>query len=146
MSQKEQSTKLKILSLQVKNEEESWILKAKPMTGFTEAKPQYSASVRVDNEHFDKQVEGLQKEIAKVEAQPDLFDDMKGEVARLKSEIKDVEVSRKECEKMEVDSFVATVEIVDFSKDTITLRIPEEALLEIVKIREKFSLFAMLFS
>lgn len=146
MSQKEQSTKLKILSLQVKNEEESWILKAKSMNGFTEARPLYSASVVVDNEHFDKQVESVKKEIAKIESQPDLFDDAKSEVNRLKSEIKDIEVERKECEKLEVKNFTATVEVVDFSKSTIAMRIPEESLLEIVKIREQFSKFEMIFS
>lgn len=146
MSQKEQSMKLKILSLAVKGEEASWVIKAKAMSDLNETRNTYAASVRVDNEHFDRQVESVQNEMAKVEAQPDLFDDQKGELARLKNELKAIEANRKECEKLEVDSFTVAIEVVDYSKSVITMRVPEEALLEIVKIREKFSLFVMLFS
>lgn len=145
MSQKEQSLKLKILSLQVKGEEESWILKAKSMFGFTETRGDYNASVRVDHEYFDKQAKDVQKEIAKVEAQPDLFDDSRGELARLNDDLKDVEARRKEAEKLEVESFVAAIEVVDYSKAIVTMRIPQVALLEIVKIRESFSSFVMFF-
>lgn len=145
MPPKEQSLKLKILSLQVKGEEESWILKAKSMFGFSETRGNYNASVRVDHEYFDRQVKDKQNEIAKVEAAPDLFDDSRGELARLNDDLKDIDARRKEAEKLEVESFVATIEVVDYSKSTITMRVPEEALLEIVKIRESFSSFVMFF-
>lgn len=143
MAKTEQSLKLKILALSVKDNEQSWTMKAKSLISFGSSKAEYNASIVVDAEHYETRKKKIENDIKKAKSTPDMFDDSKSEINALQEDLKLLEQERKEYEKMEIKNFHITTEMVDYFKDTFTFKISESTLLSIINIRENFDKFVI---
>ena len=129
-----QSFKLKILSLSVKENEVSWVVKAKSILGFTETRAIYEGTVKVDVAYFAKKITELEKDIEKCEESPDLFDDWKKEQGKLQKELAKLKEEEVKLKGLEIPKFDVHVETVDYTKWVFSIRVPEATILEIVKI------------
>ncbi|NCD40573.1 MAG: hypothetical protein EOL88_00625 [Bacteroidia bacterium] len=139
----EQKMKFKILALSVKENARQWTLKIKSPFGLTEALSNYKVKISVDLDYFNDQVKELEGKIKNVEAKPDMFDDYKASIRSLKDNIAQVKGELEEMKGLEIPYFNVSVEQVDFSKDTMTLDIPEDVVPEIIKIRHSVDAFVV---
>lgn len=143
MPKKDNSVKLKIVGLSVKNDDNYWQMIVKAFESFEATKSHYTASILVDNDHFDEQVKEVQEEIAEVKSQPDMFEDWKKEIARLEKSIDEINKQRKDIKSKEIKDFTLTTEVADYKNDTLKFSISEEQLLQIAAIRKEFNLFVV---
>lgn len=101
----------------------------------------YTMSIIIDEEYFEDKIGELKNHIARVEKEPDLFDNAKNEIANTKERIKEAEAEKEELRKKETGEFVAIVHSADFDKDMLTITLPEENLLQVVAIRKDSEAF-----
>lgn len=140
---KEKSFKLKILGLSVKEDEELWTMKAKSETSLDEVRSGYKTSIVVDEEYFKIKIEGIDKQLAKVIAEPDLFEDWKATKASLMKNKQEVEKERESLKKLELTGLTIYVEKVEFIKGVFFFRITQETVTGLIKIRDRFEAFVM---
>jgi len=127
--------KFKVLQLSVKEDAKDWQIKIKNRDGIKSALSFYSTSIMVDNDFFDNKIKSLEREIAEVESNPDMFAGHKKTIKDLNDKIKFVEEDRERLSSLAIAEFPSNVEIADFVKGTLVLTIPENIIGELIKIR-----------
>ncbi len=135
--------KFKILSLSAKEKSKEWILKIENTFGLFEAKSLYTVRVDIDDEYFEREIEGVESRIEKVKEKPDMFDDSKKAIVCFKKEIAKIQKQKAKFVDLVIEEFDVKVIIADFSKKMLVLEIPENVVPDIINIRHDVEAFVV---
>jgi len=135
--------KFKIIDLRANDKAINWEMKIKSPFGLIEAKCSYVINIKIDDEYFSKKEDEIKQKIKDVEAKPDMFENYKETIQSLQDNMKGIESTKEELSELEIADFNATVTLADFTKDILTLKIPENVIINIINLRHEDKSFVV---